>query len=285
MSIEHVSTLSGDSPRPIVGVNLLTCGRPEHPEFLRATKVAVRSLQRSDLGAWPYRIVVVDNGSTDRTPDWCEKVGLEVLRLPENIGIPAGRNAGYRRLLEDPAVAFVVEMHNDMIFPQTWLAPLMAAMAQDPQIGIACPRLLTQLGSLGSPRLRIDYTQEPERLIERVDAAASQHRRPGVVRPGLQHPALKRRAMLEQIGLYDEDFGRGNFEDTDEIYRAGAAGWRYVIVGDAVVFHHYWLSRFKLDPKQQAVTFHANHAYFLRKWPDAGDFLRRYNAEIGAIYR
>lgn len=269
----------------MIGVNLLTCGRPEHPEFLRATQVAIESLQQSDLSLWPHRILVVDNGSTDGTPDWCESAGLEVLRLPQNVGIPAGRNVGYHRLLEAPEIDLLLEMHNDMIFPKIWLAPMLAVMATDAAIGIACPRLLTQLGSLGSPKLRIDYAQEPARLIARVEAAAAQHRRPGVVRSGLQHPALKRRAMLAQIGLYDEDFGLGNFEDTDEIYRARAAGWRYVVVGDAVVFHHYWLSRFKIDPKQQTATFRANHAYFSRKWPDADDFLRSYNAEAGAIYR
>jgi GT2 family glycosyltransferase len=50
--------------------------------------------------------------------------------------------------------------------------------------------------------------------------------------------ALYRRAMLEQIGLFDEDFFL-YCEDTDLGLRARWAGWRCLYAPEAVVEHHY----------------------------------------------
>ena len=90
--------------------------------------------------------------------------------------------------------------------------------------------------------------------------------------------------MLREIGLYDEGFRWGNFEDTDEVYRAAKAGWKYVVVGDAVVWHHYWLSRLELDP-DHGKSYRENFRRFVEKWPDARGFLFTYQQQTEAIYR
>ncbi len=50
--------------------------------------------------------------------------------------------------------------------------------------------------------------------------------------------ALYRRSMLEEIGLFDEDFFL-YCEDTDLGLRARWAGWKCIYVPEAVVDHHY----------------------------------------------
>src|SRR4029077_20869911 len=50
--------------------------------------------------------------------------------------------------------------------------------------------------------------------------------------------ALYRRAMLEEIGLFDESFFL-YCEDTDLGLRARRAGWRCLYVPAAVVYHRY----------------------------------------------
>lgn len=268
---------------PVIGINLLTCNR--RPEHFLATKLAVESLLASDAmrGARP-RLVAVDNGSTDGTVAFLREAGFVVLALERNVGIAAGRNLGYSILLDDPALEIVVEIHNDMVFPAVWLGPLIDAMAEDWRIGLACASLLTQRGVLGSPCVPLSYNWSYERIREVVGGAAVTARRPGLMRPGLQHPVAKRVAMLREIGLYDEGFAGGNFEDTDEVYRAQAAGYRYVVMGDSIVWHYYVFSRLTVGPSHQH-TYRANLQRFLAKWPDAQEFLRVYNAQTEAIYR
>lgn len=266
----------------MIGINLLTCNhRPEH--FL-ATQVAVESLFGSDAlkGARP-RLVAVDNGSTDGTVTFLRESGFEVLALEHNAGIAAGRNLGYRILFDGPAVDIIVEVHNDMCFPRVWLTPLLDTMAEDERIGLACASLVTQRGVLGSPRVPISYEWPRERIFDVVETAAAAARRPGLRRPGLQHPVAKRVAMLREIGLYDEQFAGANFEDTDEIYRAISAGWRYVVVGDSVVWHWYVFSRLEVGP-DYGRTFHENQQRFMAKWPDARGFLDTYRAQMEAVY-
>ena len=48
---------------------------------------------------------------------------------------------------------------------------------------------------------------------------------------------LIRRAVIEAIGLLDEQFGIGCFEDDDYCLRAIQAGYRAVIAADAFVHH------------------------------------------------
>jgi GT2 family glycosyltransferase len=50
--------------------------------------------------------------------------------------------------------------------------------------------------------------------------------------------AFYRRAMLDEIGLLDEDFF-AYLEDVDLAWRAQWAGWRCVYAPDAVVWHHH----------------------------------------------
>ena len=59
--------------------------------------------------------------------------------------------------------------------------------------------------------------------------------------------ALYRRAMLDEIGLFDEDFFL-YCEDTDLGLRARWAGWRCLYVPEAVVEHHYSHSAGRASP-------------------------------------
>lgn len=273
----------------MIGFNILTCNRT--PQHLAATKAAILSLMRSDLprGSAPARIVIVDNGSTDSTVAWLTawaaetSVPVTVVPLRENLGIAAARNIGYRLLLEDPALWAVAEIHNDMIFPGRWLRPLIETLQGDDRVGLASSCLLTHRGVLGSPTVKLSYDWPVDRLIATVDRHAATTRL-FAIRPGLQHPVLKRVAMLREIGLYDEGFRWGNFEDTDEVKRAADAGWLYVVIGASVVYHHYTMSRTTLTPDHSRVYLD-NRRWFFAKHADAAAFLARYQQETEAIYK
>src|SRR5438309_1087708 len=59
--------------------------------------------------------------------------------------------------------------------------------------------------------------------------------------------ALYRRAMLDDVGGFDEDFFM-YLEDVDLAWRARCAGWRCVYAADAVVHHWHSLSAGENSP-------------------------------------
>jgi len=64
-------------------------------EHVAAQVVAVRDvLERS---GWPFEIIVVDDGSTDRTAEEADSTGARVLRRPENRGYGAALKLGIRQ--------------------------------------------------------------------------------------------------------------------------------------------------------------------------------------------
>lgn len=89
----------------------------------------------------PYRIIVVDDGSTDRTPEYLEGMQRQgaidvAIRNGENCGPHWALHAGFLRTTSDPLVC----MGDDILVPDLegpdWLARLRAAMLDHPQVGI-----------------------------------------------------------------------------------------------------------------------------------------------------
>ena len=83
---------------------------------------------------------------------------------------------------------------------------------------------------------------------------------------------LIRRAVIERIGLLDERFGIGCFDDDDYCLRAIRAGWRAVIARDAFV-HHYGGRTFLGSGVDYAAILRENERRFRAKWSSAGDEL------------
>lgn len=89
-----------------------------------------------------YKILVVDNGSTDASPEKIRKAfpAVEQLRLPANLGYAGGNNAGFRRVQELQA-EFVIFLNNDTIVEPGFSAPLVETLRLQPLAGIAVPKI------------------------------------------------------------------------------------------------------------------------------------------------
>lgn len=84
----------------------LTCGR------LPVSKKYVPQLETK--AGHPYRHVIVDNGSTDGTPEWFEAHGYEVVKNETNAGVAKGWDIGYRHAIEDGFDPdYVIRMDDD----------------------------------------------------------------------------------------------------------------------------------------------------------------------------
>ena len=76
---------------------------------------------------------------------------------------------------------------------------------------------------------------------------------------------LIRREVIDAIGLLDERFGIGCFEDDDYCLRAIKAGWRAVIAQDAFV-HHFGGRTFVGNAIDHAGILRENEQRFREKW-------------------
>ncbi len=199
------------------------------------------------------RVVVVDNGSTDGSCEWLAEhyPQVEVIRLPNNAGFAAANNVG----IAATASRYVVTLNNDTQIGPRWLAALIDAAESDERIGLCAPRILLadRPGTIDSAGIEVDRLGFAwQRGHGRPDAGL--YRRPCDVFGPSAAAALYRRAMLEQIGLFDADFD-SYYEDVDLAWRANQAGWRCRYVPDADVLHvHSATGRREPDRKLYQLT-------------------------------
>src|SRR3989440_10574525 len=89
-----------------------------------------------------YRVVVVDNASTDGSCDIVQDEFPEVtlVPLPENLHFARGTNAGLREALRDPECAFIATLNNDTRVDPEWLAELVRVAG--PRVGLGASKMV-----------------------------------------------------------------------------------------------------------------------------------------------
>ncbi len=182
-----------------------------------------------------FEIIVVDNASTDdsRTllareyPDVC------VLALDSNRGFAPAVNAGIRAAHGET----IVLLNNDTEAEPEWLAEIARALAANPRAGmVACKlRLFDRRDYLHSAGdyYRVDGIPGNRGVWEKDNGQYDDAR--GVFGP-CGGAAAYRRAMLDDVGLFDESLG-SYCEDVDLNWRARLAGYDCVYAPGAVVYH------------------------------------------------
>jgi hypothetical protein len=104
------------------------------------------------------------------------------------------------------------------------------------------------------------------------DAQRNPDEREACARPSFHHPSfclLIRREVIDAIGLLDERFGLGCFEDDDYTLRAIQAGYRAVVAVDALI-HHYGGRTFVGSGIDTGAWMQENQRRFLDKWAHGG---------------
>lgn len=204
----------------------------------------------------PHEIIVVDNGSTDGTLDFCRQEGITFLSLPINTGYPAACNKGLRMATGDALLL----LNNDIIVAKNWLGNMLKCLYSASDIGIVGP--LTNYAS-GKQQINIPYTNV-EDMANRFNKPNSRKWRKTDRIVGLCF--LFKRELMERIGLLDERFSPGHYEDDDYCYRAKSAGYQLRIAGDVFIFHHGNASFRQQDESKVKDLVENNRQRFIAKW-------------------
>lgn len=207
----------------------------------------------------PYEIIVVDNGSSDETIGWCRAEGIDFVSLPVNRGFPVACNYGLQAASGDTLVL----LNNDTVVSHRWLVNLQACLHSSQKIGIVGPMTNYVSGAQQSD-LAYDTLDQFHDLANRLNRHdPSLWRRTDRI-VGLC--MVFRRQLMERIGLLDERYSPGHYEDDDYCYRAKLAGYELSIAGDTHI-HHVGSASFKqTDAEELSKLVERNHQIFMDKW-------------------
>jgi GT2 family glycosyltransferase len=201
-----------------------------------------------------FEVVVVDNGSQDGSAEVVEAFArgapfaVRLLRNVENLGFCAANNQGIRA----SRAPFVALLNNDAEAEPYWLARLQSVF-EDPRVGMAASKILVyddpgvidKAGHL----IWLDG-QNRGRGTGQLDSGQFDRLEEVLWPDGCA--CMYRRAMLDEIGLFDEDlFAYG--DDAELGLRARIAGWRCLYVPQAVVRHHRGATLGVANPRRLAL--------------------------------
>lgn len=224
------------------------------------TRECVHSLLQQ-RGGPPTEVLLVDNASPDDTGALAA-LGppVRVLRQPRNLGFAGGVNAGLRAA----RASTVLVLNNDTRAADDLLLQLRRALDGDPRLGAVAPVSNHVKGPAQVPVG--DRGREVEGRREVVAALAAQTAMQDVdTLAGLC--LLLRRSTLAEVGLFDERFGHGNFEDDDLCLRLRLHGYRLGIVRSAFL-HHEGHATFRALGLDLAGELARRRAQFVAKWHD-----------------
>jgi GT2 family glycosyltransferase/tetratricopeptide (TPR) repeat protein len=225
---------------------------------LAYTKQCLDSIRR--FTDEPYELLLVDNGSTDGTvPYFQSHADATVILNSENKGFPAAVNQG----MKASKGAQVVLLNNDCIVTTGWLTRLLRALQSDPKIGLVgpCSNFVSR-----EQQIPVAYDED---LVGLDGFAWEWGKANDAVRQDTDRLVgfclMIRRELIDDIGLLDEQFGIGCFEDDDYCRRAIGAGYRAVIARDAFV-HHFGGRTFVGAGVDFSALMAKNQLLFEAKW-------------------
>lgn len=193
-----------------------------------ALAACLESLRRQTFQ--DFEIIVIDNTGQHRVP---QSSGVQLISNEQNVGFGAAINQAFRQ----SNAPYLASLNDDTVADPQWLGELVQAMQQRPEIGMCAPCIT----------LAADGRMDSAGMLMCPDGSSKQR---GHLQPESAYnrgqeillpsgcAALYRREMLDEIGLFDEDFFL-YCEDTDLGLRARWAAWECLYVPDAKVDHRY----------------------------------------------
>jgi len=217
-----------------------------------------------------HEVIVVDNGSTDGSPDAVRRRfgdAVHLIENPENRGFARANN----QALRTARGAYVVLLNSDTVLREGAIRELVRFLSAHPSAAMAGPAMVDEHGHLQNsfdnfPGLASELLNKSLlRLLfpGRYAGRAAQGGRPFAVDSLIGACIVVRRAAIEQVGLLDEDYFFF-LEETDWCLRMRRAGWSVYHVPGACIVHLQGQSK-KRRPALAWIEYYRSLYLFFRK--------------------
>ncbi|MFZ2452449.1 MAG: glycosyltransferase [Methylovulum miyakonense] len=220
-----------------------------------AVRITLASL-REAKNETPSKVLLIDNASDDLEREEIRAaferhlreaaLPWEYLEQDKNLGFSGGNNVGIRHFLDDPEITGICLLNSDVVVTDHWL---------DYLVQHRCDIISAVTNKAESEQcVPIDYTFEfdqcldgqtegiPPKLLANVQHFAKDWHEAWagnlVEADATFFCVLLTKQVIEKVGLLDETFFPGGYEDDDYCLRARQLGFRIHLARD--VFIHHW---------------------------------------------
>lgn len=233
------------------------------------TKTCINSIKSfNDMDS--YEIIVVDNNSTDGTIKWLkEQEDLKVIFNKENLGFPKGCNQGIE--LANPKNDIFLLNNDTVIMPNSILNLRMALYSEN------------NIGAVGAISNSVAYYQQVSLDFNNFNDYIKFATKNNIPNDKKHEERLKlvgfamiiKRSVIDKVGLLDERFTPGNYEDDDLSLRIVQEGYKLLLCQDSYI-HHFGSISFKKNQESYYKLLIDNAKKFESKW----EFNSQYSLNI-----
>ncbi len=197
----------------------------------------IESIENNTQGI-KYRILVYSNGCTDGTRPYLEAAAK---LNPNIVPILSDTNDVFvipnNRMVQLFPANDVVLLNNDTYVTDGWLTALRDAAYSSPEIGITGAKILYPDGKLQEFGSEL-YSDGTGRNIGKWDDPGKEEYNAPMYAGYVSGCAFYvKRATVDQIGFFDEDFHPCYCEDSDYCYTAWEHGIATLVTPDCVIYH------------------------------------------------
>ena len=179
-----------------------------------------------------FKILVVDNGSSDGSKEWLKNQSVDTIFLEENTGFSGAVNIG----IKAADTPYVILLNNDTRADEYYVAEMVKTIERSPKIFSVSSRMI----QMYHPELMDDagdmYCLLGWAYQRGIGQSVKKYSRSRRVFSACAGAAIYRREVFEQIGYFDE-MHFAYLEDLDVGYRARIYGYDNVYCPAAVVYH------------------------------------------------
>lgn len=224
---------------------------------LEYTKKCIDSIRKF---ANNYEIIIIDNNSTDDTVKWIKAQNeIKYILNSENKGFPAGCNQGIGIAKKENDIFL---LNNDTIIMPNSIFNLRMGLYSDDSVG-----------AVGSVSNRVSNYQQINKKYDDLDGYFKYSLINNITNENAYEKRVRlvgfammiKRKVLNKVGLLDERFTPGNYEDDDISFRIVLEGYSLLLCRDSYIYHFGSVS-FKKYYSSYNNLLIINSEKFNKKW-------------------
>ncbi|MEI7842031.1 MAG: glycosyltransferase family 2 protein [Gallionellaceae bacterium] len=234
----------------------------------------------NDPASKNWEVTVVDNASNEETKASLRAAqsqysSFHFIFNEQNIGYAAGNNVGIRISTGD----VVILLNSDTLAPAGMIDKLADHFISNPQLGMVGP----VTNAAGNEQAIFAPAESIEGKIEQGLRYANSGGNELLVTYRMDfHCVAISRPVINKVGLLDEEFGRGYYEDFDYSLRVKQAGFN-LRVAEGVFIYHRGSASFGKLPRETKELMKRNKIRMIRKHGSHVSFLHLRDGNLAIL--